>query len=85
MNFGLCFCTTVLTVVSSLGTGCGVRLIYSCYFLKKGLLKRNTMMYIGHYNTPYQYDSTVPLDLKHFLFLTGPGFALNSNSKITIP
>lgn len=42
-------------------------------------------MYIGHYNTPYQYDSTVPLDLKHFLFLTGPGFALNSNSKITIP
>lgn len=84
MNFGLCFCTTVLTVVSSLGTGCGVRLIYSCYF-KKRTPETNTVMYIGYYNTPYQYDSTVPLDLKHFLFLTGPGFTLNSNSKISIP
>lgn len=59
-TIGLFLCTTVLTVVSGLATGCGVRSIHSCYSHThahtKKILKWNTMVYRGHYNTTYQYE-----------------------------
>lgn len=39
MNYGLCLCTTVLTVVSGVATGRGVRLIHSRYTQKKRILE----------------------------------------------